>query len=64
MQVAPGSYAPPTVERKTPITLVAARPAVGDDREPIAGPHSIIAPQAFSAPTGTVGATVAAPWTR
>ncbi len=63
MQVAPGSYAPPTVERKTPITLVAARPAVGDDREPIAGPHSIIAPQAFSAPTGTVGATAAAPWT-
>lgn len=63
VQVAPGSYAPPTVERKTPITLVAARPAVGDDREPIAGPDSIIAPQAFSAPTGTVGATVAAPWT-
>lgn len=51
VRVAPGSYAPPTVARKEPITLVAARPAVGDDREPTnAGARSVIEPQSFTLP--------------
>lgn len=62
VQVAPGSYAPPTVERKSPLTLVAQRPAVDDNREPLPGPHSVIEPQTFSAPTGTAGAAAPGPW--
>jgi hypothetical protein len=63
VQVAPGSYAPPTAERKSPLTLVAQRPAVDDNRDPIAGPHTVIEPQTFAAPAGTAGAAAPGPWT-
>jgi hypothetical protein len=63
VQVAPGSYAPPTVARKSPLTLVAQHPAVDDNREPLAGPHSVIEPQTSSAPAGTANASNPGPWT-
>ena len=51
VQVAPGSYAPPTTDRKEPITLLAQRPAVDDNREPTnAGSRSVIEPQTATAP--------------
>lgn len=51
VQVAPGSYAPPTEERDEPITFLAQHPAVDDKQEAInAGQRSVIEPQTFSAP--------------
>jgi Protein of unknown function (DUF1565) len=51
VRVAPGSYAPPTVAREEPLTIVAEHPAVDDNREPInAGMHSVVEPQTFSSP--------------
>lgn len=63
VQVAPGSYAPPTVVRDAPITLLAEKPAVDDNREAInAGQRSVIEPQTFSAPRGASGGAATAPW--
>ncbi len=62
VQVGPGSYAPPTVERKSPLTLVAQYPAVDKDRRPInLGKHAVIEPKVVSSPRGT-GGPYEAPW--
>lgn len=65
VQVAPGYYAPPEVERELPITLVAQKPAATDALEPInLGARSVIEPPTFSSPAGTAGAAFAGTWTR
>ncbi|MDP9380517.1 MAG: DUF1565 domain-containing protein, partial [Chloroflexota bacterium] len=63
VQVGPGFYAPPTVQRTTAVTLVAQYPAVDNYRRPInAGSHSVIAPDTYSVPSGATGGGYPAPW--
>ena len=64
VQVGPGSYTPPTVERDKPLTLVAQYPAVDDDRNPInEGKRAIIEPAVIASPRGS-GGEHEAPWRR
>lgn len=59
VRVAPGSYAPPSTNRTTPITVVAENPAVDDGQNIINdGKRSVIEPQTISAPNSGVWQSV------